>query len=115
MQRIVAIQVLAPTARLSNSEPPHDVTNRFSRRPQPAPRPVDSPLSDARFHRLVAHLHRLGVRPLGELLLQLVGTQDDARTGLVVLLEQYRQLDVDVVEAVGGNRWPETIFPVEPK
>ena len=109
------MQVLAPTARLHNSEPPHDVTSRFSRRPQPAPRLVDSPLSDARFHRLIDHLCSLGPRPVGECLLQLVGTQDDARTALVVLLERYRQLDADVVQAVGGDRWPGTIFPVGPR
>jgi len=74
--------------------------------------PVNGPLFDARFRRHVDYLCRLGVRPVGECLLQLVGTQDDARTALVVLLERYRQLDADVVQAVGGDRWPETIFPV---
>ena len=76
--------------------------------------PAIGPLFDARFRRHVDHLCRLGPRPVGELLLQLVGTQDDARTALVVLLERYRQLDADVVQAVGGDRWPATIFPVCP-
>ena len=74
--------------------------------------PAIGPLFDARFHRLIDHLCSLGPRPVGECLLQLVGTQDDARTALVVLLERYRQLDADVVQAVGGDRWPETIFRV---
>jgi len=82
------------------------------RRPQPTRPPANGPLFDARFHHLIDHLCRLGPRPVGECLLQLVGTQDDARTALVVLLERYRQLDADVVQAVGGDRWPETIFPV---
>ncbi len=72
------------------------------------------PLFDARFRRHVDHLCRLGPRPVGEFLLQLVGTQDDARTALVVLLEQYQRLDVDVVAALGGDRWPGTVFPVDP-
>ena len=83
-----------------------------SRHPWPARPPVNGPLFDARFRRHVAHLCRLGVRPVGELLLQVVGTNDDARTALVVLLEQYQRLDADVVAALGGDRWPETIFPV---
>ncbi len=81
----------------------------------PARHPVNGPLFDARFRRHVDHLCRLGPRPVGELLLQLVGTQDDARAALVVLLERYRQLNPDVVQAVGGDRWPETTFPVGPR
>ena len=83
-----------------------------SRHPWPTRQPVTSPLFDAQFHRLIDHLCRLGPRPVGECLLQLVGTQDDARTALIVLLERYRQLDADVVQAVDGDRWPEAIFPV---
>ena len=84
----------------------------ISRRPRPTRPPANGPLFDARFHHLIDHLCRLGPRPVGECLLQLVGTGDDARTSLVVLLERYRQLDADVVQAVGGDRWPATIFPV---
>ena len=84
----------------------------ISRRPRPTRPPANGPLFDARFHRLIDHLCSLGPRPVGECLLQLVGTQDDARTALVVLLERYRQLNPDVVQAVGGYRWPETVFRV---
>ncbi len=83
------------------------------RHPWPARPPVTGPLFDARYHRLIDHLCSLGPRPVGECLLQLVGTQDDARTSLVVLLERYGQLDVDVVQAVGGDHWPGTTFPVD--
>ncbi len=76
--------------------------------------PVNGPLFDARFRRQVDHLHRLGVRPLAECLLQLAGNRDDTRIALVMLLEQYQRLDADVVAALGGDRWPGTIFPVEP-
>ena len=90
-----------------------DLSPPSSRHPWPAGPPVNGPLFDARFRRHVDHLCRLGVRPVGEFLLQLVGTGDDDRTALIVLLERYRQLDADVVQAVGGDRWPESIFPVE--
>ncbi len=86
----------------------------ISRRPRPTRPPVNGHLFDARFRRHVDHLCRLGPRPVGELLLQVVGTNDDARTALVVLLEQYQRLDVDVVAALGGDRWPGTVFPVDP-
>ena len=76
---------------------------------------VTGPLFDARFRRHIDHLCRLGPRPVGEFLLQLVGTQDDARTALMVLLKQYQRLDADVVAALGGDRWPTNIFPVGPR
>ena len=85
-----------------------------SRHPWPTRPPVNGPLFDARFRRHVDHLCRLGPRPVAECLLQLAGTGDDARTALVVLLEQYQRLDVDVVAALGGDRWPGTVFPVDP-
>jgi hypothetical protein len=82
--------------------------------PWPTRLPLRGPLFDSRYRRHVEHLSNLGPKPIGEFLLQLVGTQDDARTALVVLLERYRQLDADVVQAVGGDRWPETVFQVGP-
>ena len=63
-------------ARACNSEPARPTTDRSRQRPHPAPRPVDSPLSDARFRRQVAHLHALGIRPIAELLLELLGNDD---------------------------------------
>ncbi len=101
-------------AILRKPEPAPPIAARSSRHPQPTHQPAGCPLSDARFRRLIDHLCSLGPRPVGECFLQLVGTQDDARTSLVVLLERYRQLDAGVVQAVGGDRWPETIFPVGP-
>ena len=82
------------------------------RDPWPSRLPLHGPLFDARFRRHVTHLCNLGTRSVGEVLLQIVGTSDDARTALVVLLEQYQRLDADVVKALGGDRWPEAIFPV---
>ena len=109
------MSVIHASGRASKTEPSRPITNRFSRRPQPARQPVDQPLFDARFRRLIDHLCSLGPRPVGECLLQLIGTNDDDHIALVVLLEQYRRLDAGVVQAVGGDRWPETIFPVGPR
>ena len=106
------MSVIHRAPRASNSEPSRSTTDHFSRRRRSRSKPLDGPLFDARFRRHVDHLCRLGARPVGEFLLQLVGTQDDARTALVVLLERYRRLDADVVQAVGGDRWPETVFAV---
>ena len=80
--------------------------------PWPARPPVNGHLFDARFRRHVAHLVRLGPRPVGECLLQLVGTGAIDRTALVMVLEQYQRLDVDAVAALGGDRWPESTFAV---
>ena len=83
------------------------------RDPWPSRLPLHGPLFDSRYRRHVEHLSNLGPRPIGEFLLQLVGTGDDARTALIALLARYRQLDASVVQAVGGDRWPTTTFPVE--
>ena len=104
--------VIRPDTVSRQLEQSHPTADHPSRRRRRARQPVGEPLFDARFHRLIDHLCSLGPRPVGECLLQLIGTNDDARTALVVLLERYRQLDVDVVQAVGGDRWPETTFPV---
>ena len=63
---------------------------------------------------LVNHLHALGVRPVTELLIELVGTDEQARNTLLLLLEKYGRLSPAVVQAVGGDRFPPAIFPVGP-
>ena len=108
------MQVLAPTATARKPEPSNTTADHFSPRRRCRSKPLDGPLFDARFRRHVDHLCRLGARPIGELLLQLAGNHDDGRTALIVLLEQYQRLDADVVAALGGDRWPENIFPVGP-
>ncbi len=68
----------------------------------------------ARLPVLVGHLHALGVRPVTELLIELVGTDEQARNTLLLLLEKYGRLSPAVVQAVGGDRFPPAIFPVGP-
>ena len=94
-----------------NTEPSNATTAHPSRRS--LYQPLGGALFDARFRRHVQHLSNLGPKPIGEFLLQLVGTSDDARIALVILLEQYQRLDADAVAALGGDRWPESIFLVE--
>ena len=56
-----------------------------------------------KFQRLVGHLHALGPRPVAELLTELVGTDEQARSDVFCLLEKYRGLDPALVRALGGN------------
>jgi hypothetical protein len=58
-------------------------------------------LSTARLHRLAAHLHALGPRPLAEYLAEIIGGADP-----LLRLERYCALDVDVVRRLGANRMP---------
>ena len=100
------MSVLTPTIRLRKPEPPPAVADRSSQRPQPVPQSVDWPLFDARFRRLVDHLHRLGPRPLAELLTELVGTDEQARRDVFHLLEKYGGLDPALVRVLGGSGFP---------
>ena len=43
---------------------------------------------------------------MAECFLQLAGTGDDARAGLIVLLERYGELDAGVVQALGADVFP---------
>ncbi len=100
------MSVIRPDTVSRQPEPPRAGTDRSSRRPQPTRQSLDGPLFDARFHRLIDHLCSLGTRPVAECFLQLVGTNDDARTALVVLLERYGELDAGVVQALGADVFP---------
>jgi hypothetical protein len=63
------------------------------------------PSTTVRFRRLVAHLHRLGVRPTGELLAKL-GRDHDLADEILVMLEEYSALDAAAVARLGGDDWP---------
>ena len=66
----------------------------------------------ARLPALVGHLHRLGVRPTAELLIEHVGDDEQARNTLLLLLEKYGRLNPAVVKALGAEAFPPSIFPV---
>ncbi len=59
-----------------------------------------------KFQRLVGHLHELGPRPVAELLTELVGTDAQARSDVLHLLEKYGGLDAALVHALGGSGFP---------
>ena len=96
-------------------EPPPLSAERPSRRPRPTRQPVDWPIYDARFRRLVERVHDLGPRPTTELLKELIGTDDGLRADALFLLERYAALDPEIVRALGGDTFPPTIFPVGPR
>ena len=74
--------------------------------PPRAPGPAGAAV---KFQRLVDHLHALGPRPVGELLTELVGRDEQARSDVLHLLEKYGGLDPEMVRTLGGN-----VFPVPP-
>ncbi len=61
---------------------------------------------EIKFQRLVAHLHQLGPRPVAELLTELVGHDEQARSDVLHLLEKYSGLDPALVDALGGSGFP---------
>ena len=69
-------------------------------------------MSGPRYARLVRHLHRLGEKPISELLKELVGNDDELQADALFLLEKYGALDPEIVRALGGDTFPPAIFPV---
>ncbi len=59
-----------------------------------------------KFQHLVTHLHALGPRPVAELLTELVGHDEQARSDVLHLLEKYSGLDPALVRALGGSGFP---------
>jgi hypothetical protein len=68
---------------------------------------VSSPSTTARLRLLAARLHRLGERPLFELLREL-----DAGADLWARLERYARLDPDIVRYLGADQLPPPLFVV---
>ena len=58
-----------------------------------------------RLQRDVEHLHKLGPRALAELLLDIVGPVGEIEL-LLNSLERYRQVTPELLQAVGGDRFP---------
>lgn len=56
---------------------------------------------DARFRRLVDHVHGLGPRPCGEAMITVAQGRD-----LIEPLEQYANLDPAWIAALDGRHWP---------
>ena len=75
----------------------------------PPSRHHDPATNAIKFQRLVGHLHTLGPRPVAELLTELCGTDEQARSDVLHLLEKYGGLDPELVHALGGS-----VFPAPP-
>ena len=106
------MSVIHAAATASKTEPSHAATTHFSRRRCSRPKPLDRPLSDLQRDRLVFHLHRLGPRPVSELLKELVGDDEGLQADALFLLEKYGALDPEIVRALGGDTFTPVIFPV---
>jgi len=63
-------------------------------------------LGDVRLQRDVEKVHRLGPRPLYEMMIEL-GHDRLLRVEIERLVARYAALDPAVVEALGGDRFPE--------
>ena len=62
-----------------------------------------------RFNRRVERVHRLGPRPVGELLLELIKlVAPERRAYAHARVARYSALDPDVVRAVGGDQFAPT-------
>ena len=78
---------------------PYAVANRTSKSV------LDAPTAGLRFERQIEHLHRLGPRPLAELLAEIAHHTGESRF-IADRVEAYSGLDADFIRAVGGNRFP---------
>ena len=67
---------------------------------------LDERLLDVRYHMLINRLHGLGARPCGELLLEVIGDDDQLRDDVFALLERYTRLTPAEVQAVGADVFP---------
>ncbi len=62
-------------------------------------------IAEPRFEYMVEHLHRLGTRPLAELLAEIaIATGEPAL--VVGLVQEYSALDPEIVRALGGDQFP---------
>ena len=67
---------------------------------------LDRRLFNVRFPLLVRRLCALGERPVGELLLEVIGRDDGLRDDVFALLERYTRLSPEEVRAVGADVFP---------
>ncbi len=89
---------------------PHTIKpDQSGRDASPVSRRRDPATTAIKFQRLVGHLHALGPRPVAELLTELVGHDEQARSDVLHLLEKYSGLDPALVRALGGS-----VFPAPP-
>jgi hypothetical protein len=66
-----------------------------------------------RFHHLTQHLHRLGERPVGELLIELA-RYHELEHEIVAKLEEFAEIDPALLDWADGRRWPPAPMRVVP-
>ena len=103
---------IAPQPDFINTEPSTTPDN-FSRRRRSRFKPLGGPLSGPRYTRLVRHLHRLGEKPISELLRELTGNDYGLQADTIFLLERYGELDPEIVRALGADDFAPSIFAVK--
>jgi len=69
------------------------------------------PLTGLRFEHMVKHLHRLGPRATGELLVEIAHSTGQS-SFIADRLQAYAALDPAVLRAVGGDRFPPSVLDV---
>jgi hypothetical protein len=70
--------------------------------------------SDPLFRRDVRALHRLGPRPLGELLAEVISNLPQAAPVIADRLATYAELDPALVDSLGAADWLDTRVLVRP-
>lgn len=71
-----------------------------------AAKTVMQPLAGPRFEQMVEHLHRLGPRATGELLIEIATVTGES--GLIAnRLQAYAELDAEILHFLGADRFPQ--------
>ena len=68
-------------------------------------------IGSARWERQIEHLHRLGPRVFGELLAEIAAATGQ-HVRVVDLVEEYAQLDPDLLRFLGGDQFLPTVVEV---
>ena len=97
---------IAPKTAFHKVEPQNTAADHFSHRPHGRSKPLGGPLSGPRYARLVRHLHRLGEKPISELLRELTGNDYGLQADAIFLLERYGALDPEIVRALNADVFP---------
>ena len=71
------------------------------------------PLAGPRYEHMVEHLHSLGPRPFGELLIEIATTTGEPAL-IARHLEEFARLDAELIRYLGGDRFPPMPLQVMP-
>ena len=70
--------------------------------------------SAPRLQYLAERVHRLGPRPLGELIAEIIrASSPELAAFIIARLERYAALDQNLVRLLGGHRWPPRLIAIE--